>query len=289
MPSDPDLEAILAMHGVSESDLLGSGGEARVYALPDDEVLRVLHPGTPVQLLFDRDDLVDELTAGDLPFAMAGMESVGAFEDRYFTVEPRLPGETVLERLRTAEGADRVALVESLLGAAAAIGSLPFEPRPYFGELLGTEPMRAATWRAFLQQRAARSLAIAGPDFAHLDAADLAEALPDSEERRFVHLDVFGGNVLAVGTEVTALLDIGGCCLAGDPRLDPLTAAVYLGAPEITPTARPEDLEVARAWLHANDLDQWFTATRRWAAAFWSFAVDDANLHRWCRRVLLEE
>ena len=103
-----------------------------------------------------------------------------------------------------------------------------------------------------------------------------------------MHLDAFTGNMLTDGTRITAVLDIGPTSVAGDRRLDPLSAAVYLASPDITPVATPADVDVAMSWLHAAGLDQWFEPARRWLAAFWSFAVDDPRVLRFCRAVLLE-
>jgi hypothetical protein len=52
--------------------------------------------------------------------------------------------------------------------------------------------------------------------------------------KSFVHLDAFAGNMLAEGSVVSAVTDFGVTAEAGDARLDPLTAPVYLSAPEIT-------------------------------------------------------
>jgi hypothetical protein len=45
---------------------------------------------------------------------------------------------------------------------------------------------------------------------------------------------------------------------------------------------------VAQEWLAERGLEELYGATRRWLAAFWSFARDDAALFGWCQRVLLE-
>ena len=52
--------------------------------------------------------------------------------------------------------------------------------------------------------------------------------------KSFVHLDAFAGNMLAEGSVVSAVTGFGVTAEAGDARLDPLTAPVYLSAPEIT-------------------------------------------------------
>jgi aminoglycoside phosphotransferase (APT) family kinase protein len=103
-----------------------------------------------------------------------------------------------------------------------------------------------------------------------------------------VHLDAFAGNLLTDGRRITAVIDIGSTSVAGDRRLDPLSAVVYLVAPEITPGFGAGDVDVARSWLRAAGLQDWFDPARRWLAAFWSAAVDDPNVLGWCRGVLLE-
>jgi hypothetical protein len=76
--------------------------------------------------------------------------------------------------------------------------------------------------------------------------------------------------------------------VAGDRRLDPVSAVVYLASPAISPTAIPADVDVAMSWLRAYGLHEWFEPAQRWLAAFWSFALDDPRLFEWCRAVLLE-
>jgi hypothetical protein len=93
--------------------------------------------------------------------------------------------------------------------------------------------------------------------------------------------------MLTDGTRITAVLDIGPSSIAGDRRLDPLAAAVYLTSREITPTSRASDVDVIMSWLRARALDQWFEPMRRWLAAYWSFALDDLAVTTWVRSVLL--
>jgi aminoglycoside phosphotransferase (APT) family kinase protein len=126
------------------------------------------------------------------------------------------------------------------------------------------------------------------PGLGGVDPAALAADLPDTGRTAFVHLDAFAGNMLAVDGEISAVLDIGTTSVAGDRRLDPLATAVYLSSPEISGAVTPQDLEVARSWLRAAGLDDWFEPARRWLAAYWSFALDDRPLQQWCHSVLLD-
>jgi aminoglycoside phosphotransferase (APT) family kinase protein len=102
----------------------------------------------------------------------------------------------------------------------------------------------------------------------------------------FVHLDLYAGNVLVDGNSVTAVLDFGGVPVFGDPDFDPLTVAVYLRG-EMTNHTTESDHRVCREWLERAGLADQLDAAERWVAAMWSFAVDDAKVQSWCRRVLL--
>jgi aminoglycoside phosphotransferase (APT) family kinase protein len=112
-------------------------------------------------------------------------------------------------------------------------------------------------------------------------------AQTECTDAAFVHLDAFAGNMLTDGARITAVLDIGPSSAAGDRRLDPISAAVYLASPEITPTATPADVDVAMSWLRNARLDDWFEPGRRWLAGYWSAAIDDPRVLEWCRAVLL--
>lgn len=91
----------------------------------------------------------------------------------------------------------------------------------------------------------------------------------------FVHLHAFAGNILTDGVRVTAVIDFGASCLAGDRRLDPIASAVYLSDRHVTPTATARDVDAALAWLRMNGLAEWLEPGRRWLAAYWSFEADD--------------
>jgi hypothetical protein len=287
LPNDRGLVTVLRSLGLRPEALLGWGGEASVYALDDDRVVRVLREGQDSGTIRRRQDLVRELSSRGAPFRLPEVLEVGEVEGRFFAVERRLPGRSVMEQLTALAGPDRDRLVEGHLEAAAALGNLHLEQRGWFGDLLADEPVRASRWRAYLRNRAASSMRSSAPAFRHIDPAVLADDLPDAAVPAFVHLDAFAGNMLAVGTTITAVLDIGATSLAGDARLDALATAVYLSSPQITPVTTPRDAEVTMSWLRSAGLADWFEPARRWLAAYWSSAVDDLRLHEWCRAVLL--
>ena len=55
----------------------------------------------------------------------------------------------------------------------------------------------------------------------------------------------------------------------------------------LTDTATEADHRVCEEWLQHAGLAGRLDAAERWVAAMWSFAVDDAKVQTWCRRVLL--
>jgi aminoglycoside phosphotransferase (APT) family kinase protein len=284
---DPRLLAVLAHLGVGPDALLGSGGEACVYALDSDRVVRVLHEGARAEHVVKRQALVDELAQAGALFALPELVAVDDVDGRVYAIERRLPGRPVVDELERCEGRARIRLIETHLDAAAALGDLHLEPRARFGDLMSDDPVTASTWRAYLERKAAANLSTSTDELRAIDPIALAAALPDTHEAAFVHLDAFAGNMLTDGTRITAVLDIGATSVAGDRRLDPLACAVYLTAPDITPMATAADAIVVEGWLRNAGLHEWFTPARRWLAAYWAFATDDEPLQRFCRATLL--
>lgn len=286
-PEDAGLVAVLTRFGVRADALLGHGGEAWVYALDDDRVIRVLHAGGSADDVHRRQCLTDELARSSPVFALPEVVEVGEVDGRVFAIERRLPGRSVMDDLRHIEGAARARLIEAHLDAAAALGDLRLEPRRGFGDLMGDDAIVTPTWRTYLEQRATTNLARSLRELRSIDGIALAALMPDTTTAEFVHLDAFAGNMLTDGVRITAVIDIGPTSVVGDHRLDPLAAVVYLSSPDISPVATPADVDVAMSWLRAAGLHDWFSPARQWLAAFWSFAVDDPTVMRWCRTVLL--
>jgi hypothetical protein len=280
--------AILGSLGLGSGDLVGHGGEAWVFALGADRVVRILNRAPDPGALAARHALVDELRPGAAAagFVLNEVLEVRSLDGRVFEIERRLPGLPLARRLREiGEGRARDRLIEAHLEAAAALGDLPLAPRPFFGDLLGLDPVRSPSWPGFLLAKASRAIARGGLA-ARVDAGALVADLPPVERAGFVHLDGFVGNMMCEGSRITAVLDIGHSAVRGDVRLDPVASAVYLAAPEIARVATPRDNAVAWAWLRSAGLDGLYEPYRRWLAAFWSFATDDPPLAAWCRRTL---
>lgn len=282
---------VLARLGGREAPLLGEGGEARVYDLGGDRVARVHRSGTRAEAVAARRDLLAELArdAHRVPFAIPRVLETVEIEGVQVSIEPRLPGRCMRDVLVERGGDSRASLLTAYLEAAGAIGRLRVS-RPWLGDLCRRDAVREARFDAYLRRRAAASLERVAGAFAAVDGDSLgralSHALPGDRSAAVVHLDAFPGNMLCEGDRITAVLDFGTVTLRGDPRLDPLAAAVYL-EPPMTPAADASDRGVAREWLEARGLGEALVPARRWLAAFWSPAPEDSALHCWCRSVLL--
>jgi hypothetical protein len=284
-PSDPGLEAVLTRLGIGPEALLGHGGEAWVYALDDERVVRVLHAGGDADQLRRNRELITELSTGAARYEFPAILQVGELDGRIYAIERRLPGRSLLEELQTVEGRRRDLLIEAHFEAALSLGGLPLHPRDYVGDLVGPLPQRTTTWRAYLKAKAEKSLAAGMPGMP-IDTAALADALPEPDQPGFAHLDAFAGNMMTDGRRITAVLDIGPACVVGDVRFSSVAAAVYLAAPAITPSATPRDIQIANGWLRGHNLGELFDPVRHWLAAYWSFAVNDPKVLAWCCSVL---
>ena len=286
-PRVPD-RVVLSRFGIDRSDVLGEGGEATVYALDADRVLRLPRADVPVAALEARRRLIDRIRAR-APFALPEVLEHVDVGGRTIVIERRLPGRDALWVLGE-PGTDREALVRSHLDAAAAIAELPC-PTHAFGEIWGPNSLADESFGAWATARLAASLRVAGERFADVDATNTTRDLlsnlrePAPPAPMLVHLDAYLGNMLADGHRITAVLDFGPMAIGGPADLDPLAAIAYL-APEITPTANDADRAVARAWAAERGLLDALAPAERWLAAYWTFATDDLELQRWCARIL---
>jgi aminoglycoside phosphotransferase (APT) family kinase protein len=260
--------------------LLGRGGEASVYALDEERVLRIHRPGPGATNIERRASLLEALAthAPPLPFAIPRVLEARELHERWVTIEARLPGHSLASALERAEAAERRALLRSYLEAVRLLSEVRC-PGAFYGDLLADDAIHTSSFRDYAQRRARRSLDTAGGRLATLDAAELARGLPEPQSPAFVYLDAHPSNVLVSTERVSAVIDFGGAAIAGDARFGATVAATYLSE---------RDQPVAQEWLAEQGLSELYGATRRWIAAFWSFARDDTALFGWCQRVLLE-
>ncbi|MCB9138002.1 MAG: phosphotransferase [Caldilineaceae bacterium] len=271
---------------VRPAALLGAGGEAEIYALDAGRIIRLFRPGAVEAEVAARTDLLTEIAAhaAHLPFATPVVLEQGVCANRLCTIEKRIPGVSLLAALKTARGDVRRSLIIQYMETAQHLSRITVT-RPFWGEIGRTDAVQTSTWRAYLAERARRSLA-ASP-LNQVDEEPLVAAVgePDAP-RALVHLDYCAANVMVEGDRLNAVIDFGYAAILGDRRMNALAAAAYLAVPYITPTATAADREQAFAWLYEQGLSDYYARGLGWLAAYWTFAHDDAGLYKWCLSVL---
>ncbi|GHA30364.1 hypothetical protein GCM10007989_27640 [Devosia pacifica] len=285
---DHEENVILRRFGLSQARLIGEGGEARVFALDENRVLRIARPGASMDSLRQRQGLAAEIakSAHHLPFATPHIETVEEVEGRAVAVERRLAGVPLAHLFETIEGRQREAVLTSYLDASAAIQTI-IPDRPYVGELGGGHPVRADSYQQYLGKKLEAIRAEAPETFFAALGPDIVDALPDCDAPALVHFDMFAGNVLIADGRVSAVLDFGETTLIADPALESWSVVAYLD-PQISPNARPADRALAMAWLERRGLAAAYPAARRFIAAAWTHAHDDPAVMAWCRSILIE-
>lgn len=284
---DEGLMRTLAALGVTTKDLIAIGGEACVFRYGADSIARIAHAHITLTQVQKRRALLAELAphGGDFSFQIPQVERLVAPFDRVVTIEPRLPGVTLKVALETATQREAEELVVSALEAARELGSVNFT-RPTYRDLFWEPPTQHASWRGYLVRRAERSLALAGERFTSIDARSLVAPFAEPSRPGFVHFDLYPGNILMVDGRVSALIDFGGMAMAGDPRWDPVSLALYVACEVTSPTLRWRK-DLCRTWLEAHELWEWLEPAEPVLAAIWSFAQDETTVAAWTRRVLL--
>lgn len=233
--------AVLAHLGIPDAQLLGRGNEGLVFAYRDDRAVKI-YRSAGVEDLERLAAFQALLARQNLPYRTPEILEIGCLNGTSFTIEWRLPGETLEGRFSAlSPDEQRLALMNYLL-AVEAIGGVELADHPYGHILPSRDDMgggsAGSSWEAFLTWQIGRSLEKAGDDLAHDVAAledkvrellRLIRACLDRAPKRLVHADYFLGNVLFdQDLRVSAVLDFGAHALVGDPRLDIAGAIAFL-------------------------------------------------------------
>ncbi|MET0902888.1 MAG: phosphotransferase [Acidimicrobiales bacterium] len=298
---DPARRAVLDRYGVGRDDLLGHGGEAHVFALDAERVLRVhrnVDAADAAAHVRRIGALYDRLDRSAVPFALPQVLEVHEDEVSW-SIERRLPGRALDGCLDALDGDQRRQAIAGYVDGAAAFAALGVPPGfgAGHGELFTAEALSAVRWGDLLAKRLALQLARADPvvraqvpDLDEAAARIIASARKEpAEGRTLVHGDFFPGNVL-LGDDlrVSAVLDLGWLTVVGDPTHDVRSAVAFWG---VRPWSRPGDelalLDAARVHL-GTEVEDMVQRTRRFEQLRFAFVAEDPHLHAWCLAGLRE-
>jgi|GEM_PF-2134727 len=247
-----ELTALFTKLGIAQPQLLGEGVEARIYALNDQQVVRIYkqHSRAAKQDLIKLQQFYALLSADDADFAVPHIYKIAEQGDILYSIDRRLSGAPLGKQLGAYSPKAAQPLLQKYLQTADAIASL-CPPFTSFGEILGQQPVQTTSWPDFLVQKTGQAYATAKTIFdEEITAANMAAVLQfiASEAQAvaaiptplLVHGDFNAMNVLALpdGT-ITAVSDFNDQSVAGDPRMD--LASGVIGFLEGEDGMRPAD------------------------------------------------
>jgi putative membrane protein len=298
----PGEDEVLGSFGISVSDLLGSGGESRVFALPDGQhVLRLLHPGHRSGVDDQQLDTLYQLwqhpVAGRPPFPARLPVTVERGErfGRFYSIDERMPGVDLLTFLQSASSGQRRTALLAYLETAMQLWRLPL-PQNQFATLVGSDARTFDSLASLCEHQlqigladSFEALAQRVPDL----QAKVDDVLARLRERHvtpmLVHGDYCPPNVYVVdsadGPVVSGVGDFSPHTLAADPVMD-VTGAVHFVSLQRYPDADDDARWLARvAAERLGDQAPWMDVYRHFYALY--YAMDPSVLD-WSARQLLQ-
>lgn len=289
--------AILRRFGLSDQELLGSGGESRVYALDDDRVLRVFGPGATEAKIDGLLRFYETLDVTDVDFLVPDVLESGREDDLIYSIETRLPGRDLSTVFNELDHEARVRALKDLARVAGEVRKLRSSFASY-GEILADNPVERDSWSEFLLDRARMSLRRSQASLAR-DVPDLDPVVAEWEadvrtlvgapQPELVHGDFFPGNVMVDNSgKLTAVIDFSPMTVSGDWRLDITGAEVFL---ELGGVGRREDRQIVERELNDRygvPADVTDVYRRYYALYFSAVGSEDPPVYDWCVRQLTQ-
>lgn len=221
--------------GSATAQLLGEGMEGAVYAISEDRVAKLWTDGSQ-QALVASQAFHTQLSAKKFTFEVPEIHEVHVLDGQCVTIERRLAGATMADRLAGGELSPEVAQT-ALVGIVAELDAAgPFPAGRALSVLNENPPLYSPGQQfpqalaALVERRVHQFESVLTPAVEHLPRK--LSALPDrlrdidSGRRCVIHGDLFPGNILVddVGG-VAAVLDWGFLTTEGDPVFDAAVAA----------------------------------------------------------------
>jgi putative membrane protein len=298
----PGEDEVLHSFGITSTNLLGSGGESRVFALPDGEhVLRLMHPG---HLSEEGDHRLETLyrlwqqpVSGHAAFPARLPVTVERGErfGRHYSIDQRMPGIDLLSFLQHSSSGPRRAALLGYLDTAMQLWQLPL-PQPGFAKLVGSDARTFDSLASLCEHQLRIGLADSY-DALHERVPGLQAVIDNVLARvrtrqvtpMLVHGDYCPPNVYIheseSGLTISGVGDFSAHTLAADPVMD-VAGAVHFVSLQWYPDAEDDARWLAGvAAERLGDQAQWVGVYRHFYALYYS--MDPAVLD-WSARQLLQ-
>ena len=233
-------ELILQRYGLSPKDLIQKGMEAEVYVIDSDTLLKLYSTTTKLADLTTLQKFYAMIDPSALSYALPYIESVAVEGDICISIERRLPGDPMSEKLSTLTKRQMDRTMQAYLAAALELTKIQIPADFDHYKLFDAEDISRRTdgdWHQFLARYLAYKLRQVGTylnrDVTKFDVKvdGLSAILTQAYTGNYhvVHGDFFPGNILVdERRRVTALLDFGLLTMYGDPLFDVATGWVFL-------------------------------------------------------------
>jgi putative membrane protein len=295
-PSGED--EVLGYFDIGPSQLLGSGGESRVFALDDERVLRLYHATHegPEPVAAQLRALYDSWAGVDVGVEVPRILAVGRLGGRSYTVDRRMSGRSFSAWLAQASATERRHALTSYLDAALALQALP-TPVAGFARLVGDgAPQEFGSLAELLTHQMNSALMRSRERLEH-DVPAVVEVWnalqADLIERqcvpRLVHGDLCPPNTYVSrapdgSAVVSGIGDFSPHTLVADPLMDVAGAVCFLeleayeGA--VADAVWLGELAIARL---GSDTVRWIGVYRRFYGFYFSSTFDvQPEAYAWC-------
>lgn len=295
-------QQVLDRFGLSERDRLGSGGESEVYALGTDRVLRIYRGSheSPATMIRQLRPLYASWQSARLGLQLPQILDSGEIGGRAFSVDRRMPGQSLSGWLATAAVDDRRQALLGYLDAAWRIRQLP-SPVPGHARLLGDDaPRQFPSLVALLTDQLLRVLPYSQQRLEH-DVPDVSRRWDELQawltarqgEPRLVHGDFCPPNTyVAVLPDrrpvITGVGDFSPHTLHADPMMDITGAIMFVELEAYDGAVEDARWLAAQAWERFGpELEQALSMYRLYFGFYFSSAHEfDPALYGWCQRQL---
>lgn len=222
-------QKILKELNITNSKLLGKGGEGFVFTYKDNKVIKIYHHADE-KYLNSLIKLQTIISTKNLPFDTPLILEIGKVKETYYTIEKRLHGVLMEQIFPKLSGKEQYSLLKSYYDAIKALNSIEFPNLPYGNLVEIPHPITDTTWTGLLTKMLHYKIQVAGErivkDIANFDKkVDLLTKVIKKElpinKKSLVHADYFVNQVLVnEKNEISAILDISYHAIVGDRRLD---------------------------------------------------------------------
>jgi hypothetical protein len=289
--NDSHPQSILKKFNLTEKDLIGAGGEAIVYRLNDQKILRILRGNKDKRWKLEK---LQSFYEGlpKMSFTTPAIHSVDFDEEESVTysIENMILGRPVEKILPNLSRKDKEEALFNYLVAVEELKQVTYPQLPY-GDLLSKELLTSGSWSGFLSARIRNAIGKNGLENDVPNLGEVAELTYErvnkihTPEKSLVHGDYFPDNVLMdEELNVTSIIDFSPMTLVGDSFMDVAGSLIFL---EVADGYVPENSQILHEIITSEygDVDEAILTYR----LYYSFYFSGPNvkehvpkLYQWC-------